>query len=69
VLTETSNLESFGEKTWQIALGIVGVVVLVVAFLWLQAGTMAYAAEPDLCAFDRLSSLSSAGLAGHCWAW
>jgi hypothetical protein len=46
VLTATSNLESFGEKTWQIALGIAGVVVLVVAFLWLQAGTLAYAAEP-----------------------
>jgi len=46
-LTATSNLESFGEKTWQIALGIAGVVVLVAAFLWLQAGTLAFAAEPD----------------------
>jgi hypothetical protein len=46
-LTATSNLESFGEKTWHIALGIAGVVVLVVAFLWLQAGTLAFAAEPD----------------------
>lgn len=45
--TATSNLESFGEKTWQIALGISVVVVLVVAFLWLQAGTLAYAANPD----------------------
>ena len=46
-LTATSNLESFGEKTWQIALGIAAVVVLVAAFLWLQAGTLAFAAKPD----------------------
>lgn len=46
VLTASSLLDPFAEKTWQIVLGITGVVVLVIAFLWLQAGTLAYAADP-----------------------
>jgi hypothetical protein len=46
VLTVAGDV-SFGNKTWQVVLGIAGGVLLLVAFLWLQAGTLAYAAQPE----------------------
>lgn len=47
VLTATADVSSLGEKTWQIVFGIAGGLLLLVLFLWLQAGTLAYAADPD----------------------
>lgn len=47
VLTASSNLDPFAEKTWQIAIGISAIVVLLAASLWLQAGTLAYATDPS----------------------
>ena len=46
VLTAVSDVNSFGDRPWQIVAAVVAGLMLLIAFLWLHSGTLKYAADP-----------------------